>query len=98
MRTLLVRNAAILTPPFIDEAARQLNLNVPAFAACMNSGRFDAAVQKDAADAASVGITGTPSFVIGRTAGTSIEGVKLIGAQPFGVFDAKLKELLAGVK
>jgi hypothetical protein len=37
-------------------------------------------------------------FVIGRTAGTSIEGVKLIGAQPFGVFDAKLKERLAGVK
>jgi protein-disulfide isomerase len=98
LRTLLVRNASLLTPPFIDEAARQLNLNVPAFSACMTSGRFDAAVQKDAADAASVGITGTPTFVIGRSAGTSIDGVKLIGAQPFAVFDARLRQVLSETK
>ena len=95
MRTLLVRNASILSPPFIDEAARQLKLDVNAFDACLKSGRYDAVVQKDANEAASLGITGTPTFVVGRTTGTSIDGVKVVGAQPFAVFDARLKQLLS---
>ncbi len=36
---------------------------------------------------------GTPSFVVGRSKGDMVDGVKLVGAQPFAVFDQKLKEL-----
>jgi len=33
------------------------------------------------------------SFVVGRSKGDLVDGIKLVGAQPFGVFDQKLKEL-----
>jgi predicted DsbA family dithiol-disulfide isomerase len=45
--------------------------------------------------ARSLGIEGTPSFLLGRTTGDTLDGVLIIGAQPFEMFDAKIKELLA---
>ena len=45
------------------------------------------------ADAQAVGVTGTPSFVIGRATGDEVEGIRVTGAQPYAVFDAKIKEL-----
>jgi protein-disulfide isomerase len=42
-----------------------------------------------------VGISATPSFVIGKTTAGAMEGVRVIGAMPFASFDAKLKEVLA---
>ena len=41
-----------------------------------------------------LGIEGTPSFVLGRTTPTGVNGVLVVGAQPFQVFDAKIKEQL----
>ena len=46
------------------------------------------------ADAGLAGISGTPSFVVGRVTGDSVDGVRVVGAQPYATFDAKLKELL----
>jgi len=60
-----------------------------------NKDKFKAQIEKDMTDAGLAGIGGTPSFVIGRIVGDGVEGVKVVGAQPFGVFDAKLKEALA---
>ena len=51
--------------------------------------------RSDMADAERVGVTGTPSFVIGRTSGTTLDGILVMGAQPFEAFDAQLKALLA---
>jgi predicted DsbA family dithiol-disulfide isomerase len=56
---------------------------------------FQADMQKDLADATSVGVTGTPTFVIGKTSATGLDGIRIVGAQPYAAFDAKLKELLA---
>ena len=44
------------------------------------------------------GVSGTPSFVVGRVNGDSIEGVRMVGAVPYAAFDAKFKELIAAVK
>jgi hypothetical protein len=38
----------------------------------------------------------TPSFVIGRTSAGKMDGVRFIGAQPYGAFDARLKEVPQG--
>jgi protein-disulfide isomerase len=95
MRTNLVRNASVLTPEFITSAARQLNLEPSKFDACLGSGKHDADIKRDVSDAGSVGITGTPSFVIGRTSASAFEGVKVVGAQPYAFFDTRLKQLLA---
>jgi len=95
MRSHLVRNASVLTVPFIATAGRELKLDTRAFEKCLDSGRFDAAIQRDIADAVAVGITGTPTFVIGRTVEGVVEGWKVIGALPFDAFDARLKQVLA---
>ena len=50
---------------------------------------------EDRAEATNIGVTGTPTFVIGRTSTKGLDGVRLVGAQPYAAFDAKLKELLA---
>jgi len=44
--------------------------------------------------AAGAGITGTPSFVIGTVKDNTLDGVKIIGAQPYPVFEKAIKDYL----
>lgn len=43
--------------------------------------------------ASSLQINGTPSLLIGKAAGEEVSGAIVVGAQPFNVFEAKLKEV-----
>src|SRR5882672_967364 len=81
MRTTLVRNATTLSPELMTATAQTLKLDMAAFEVCLESTRFDALIQKDMADAQSIGVTRTPSFVIGKTTPNSLTGVRLVGAQ-----------------
>ena len=40
-----------------------------------------------------VGANGTPTFVLGKSVGEGVDGELMVGAMPFTMFDAKLKEL-----
>ena len=60
-----------------------------------DTAKFQAEISKDMAEAAAVGISATPSFVIGKTSAGQMDGVRFIGAQPYAAFEAKLKELAA---
>jgi protein-disulfide isomerase len=70
-----------------EHYASDLGLDIKAFTACLDSQRFLKEVQADARDAASVGISGTPSFVI--------NGRILVGALPFSEFKTVIDEELA---
>ena len=98
MRHAILANNAQLAPASFDTFAKDLKLNVAAFTACQATAptAFKADLQKDMADATSVGVSGTPTFIIGRTAAEGLDGVRIVGSQPYAQFDAKLKELLAG--
>jgi protein-disulfide isomerase len=76
--------------------AHDLHLNVSLFARCLDDKKYEAAVQRDAADAAEVGVMGTPTFVIGpsRQKG-KFTGVKIVGAQPYSVYEAQIRMQLA---
>ena len=78
----------------MTSTAEELKLDMAAFTACVDSDRFDAQIQKDMQDARSVGVSGTPSFVIGKTAARGLDGVRLVGAQPLAAFEARFEELL----
>jgi len=95
MRHRLIVNANQLGAEKYNALADELNLDRAEFQACLAKDKFKAQIEKDMTDAGLAGIGGTPSFVIGRIVGDGVEGVKVVGAQPFGVFDAKLKEALA---
>jgi protein-disulfide isomerase len=51
-------------------------------------------IAKDMSDAQAAGINGTPTFVIGRTVGEDVDGIRVVGAQSYATFEAKLKDLL----
>lgn len=84
-----------LGPDAILKYAQKINLDVPAFKTCLDEKRYVAAIQKDTADAGLLGISGTPSFVIGKTAKDQIDGVRIVGAVPYSVFDSTIKDMLS---
>jgi protein-disulfide isomerase len=67
-----------ITPELFQSTADGLGVNSDEFKACMASGRHSEAVSADSEEAAALGISGTPAFVI--------NGVLLSGAQPLENF------------
>jgi protein-disulfide isomerase len=70
-----------------EQYAVDLGLDTKAFATCIDSHKYKSEIQADASDAARVGISGTPSFVV--------NGRILVGALPIADFKAVIDEELA---
>jgi protein-disulfide isomerase len=83
-----------LTDANIQEIAADLGLNTANFKVCTDSERHKDEVTKDIQDAEKSGATGTPTFIIGKSAGDQIEGTKLVGAQPYAKFQSAIDKLL----
>lgn len=75
--------------------ASELNLETNLFAACLNGKAFATQLAEDQVDARLVGISGTPSFVIGRAEGAGdderIRGNLMVGAKPLAFFEAEIE-------
>jgi len=92
-RSLLIANADKLGSDDILSYAQQVpQLDVDRFKACVKSDQFTEAIKKSVSDANGQGVTGTPTFLIGKTQGDVVDGIILVGAKPFAEFDSKLKE------
>jgi protein-disulfide isomerase len=94
MRRTLIVNAQSLAAERLPVYAGDLGLDVERFNRCLEEGRHEAAVQRDMDDARGLGITGTPTFVLGPSAADAIEGFRIVGAQPYATFTTRIKELL----
>ena len=66
--------------------AKDLGLDSAKFDECLVSDKYASEVQKDFKDGQGAGISGTPSFFI--------NGVKLVGAQPFSAFQQVIEQEL----
>lgn len=88
-------SATDLGPDALLKYAQKVSLDIPAFKTCLDEKRYVAAIQKDTADAGLLGISGTPSFVIGKTAKDQIDGVRIVGAIPYSAFESTIKEMLS---
>ena len=86
MHDKLFANQQALERPALEKYAQELGLNMTKFRATLDSGKYKAHVQRDAAQAASVGATGTPTFFL--------NGKKLVGAKPFEEFKRLIEEEL----
>ena len=97
MHTLLFQNQAALGPEQLPAHAKTLGLGEEKFQECLASGRFAADIRKDIADAGAVGISGTPSFLLGvvQPDGRVRVTKKLVGARPYAEFKAAFDSLLA---
>jgi protein-disulfide isomerase len=94
MRDMMLSSNLDLTSARLLEYGRQINLDVSAFKACLDGKKFDAAIQKDVADAGTLGIRGTPGFVVGNIANHQITGVRIAGAVPYSVFETAIENRL----
>ncbi len=94
MRRVLQVNDDRLDSLSLVVYAGDLGLDPARFGACMSEQRFASAIRKDAADAQAVGITGTPTFVLGRTTPKGVHGTVIVGAMPWADLEARLRKLL----
>ena len=74
--------------------AQQLKLDEGEFKTCLDSKRHLESIEKDIADASKAGLSGTPSFVIGKTTSDVIKGDVVIGAQPISSLKKYIEKYL----
>ncbi len=96
MRDKLVLNAEKLDLGAIAAYAGEIGIKVEPFKACLEKGKHADTVKRSLAQASTLGIGGTPTFVVGKGNGDVITGVKMVGALPLEMFEQKMKEVLAG--
>lgn len=77
-----------LSPAAYQRYASELNLDTARFEQCLNSGRYRAEVQADLDYAVNLGVRSTPTFFV--------NGIPVVGAQPYEVFKQLIDKELAG--
>jgi protein-disulfide isomerase len=95
MRDMLFKNSK-LQDSDLRNYAEQVDLDLTAFDSCLASDHYMNEMDKDSAEAKRVGITGTPSFVLGKPQGDKLSGKLVVGAQPLNVFKAAIEEKQGG--
>jgi len=91
MRKVLFDNAPMPEPEVLNRHGKQLSLDEKLFDDCLANDRHLDQIAADSASAAGIRITGTPSFIIGKSDGDRVEGKKIIGAQSYAVFDSAIR-------
>ena len=78
MHDAIFENQQSLSLSSLKQWAVQIGLDTGEFNSCLDSGKHAGEVQNDFQEGASYGVTGTPGFFI--------NGIPLVGAQPFSSF------------
>jgi protein-disulfide isomerase len=87
MHDRIFGNQAEMSPEKYAEYAAQIGLDVARFKKDVESAEVKAKIDRDAQEAAALGVTGTPAFFV--------NGRYLSGAQPFPAFKQLIDEELA---
>jgi len=95
LRHVMIVNANQLKPENLLTYAIDLKLDMDKFRVCVESDKYRAEVDRQLAGGQAIGVSATPSFVLGRSDADKVDGIRLVGAMPYSVFDGKIKELLA---
>ncbi len=95
MRTSLFANMKQLSRELYLKSAAELSLDMNKFNDCLNDNAIAVKIQQDVAYGSSLGIRGTPSFVIGRVENGQLISPKLVvGAQSYETLALLIDSLL----
>ncbi len=72
----------------LKQFAAEMGLDTAAFSECLDSGKYTSIVRAERAAAQSLGVRGTPAFLI--------NGRPVVGAQPFEVFQQIIEAEISG--
>ncbi|MDE1764139.1 MAG: DsbA family protein [Thaumarchaeota archaeon] len=84
-------NTGWASAPNMTQFAKQLGLNQDQFNQCMIQSKYLSVIRNSVSDANNLGLTGTPDFFI---IGPDNSVTKVVGAQPYSVFDEIFKSKL----
>lgn len=73
--------------------AESLKLDVTAFRVCVVAEKHKSEIEADLMEAMRIGADGTPAFVLGKSTPQGVDGDLVVGAQPYNIFDLKLRSL-----
>jgi len=97
LRHAMIENANQLGGQNISKYAGDTKLEMSGFQTCLDSGRYAQDVDRDLEEGAQAGVSGTPSFVVGRLVNGRLEGVRVVGAMPYQNFASTLDEALSKI-
>jgi len=98
MHNALFENQHALTPDRLPGYAEALGLDMAAFQKCLSGRSHDGELRDNVRMANSLGITGTPAYVLARRipGGDKVQVLEIIqGVKPYEVIEQKLNALLA---
>lgn len=94
LRDTMITNSSDLSKDAITKYAQTNTLDLASFQACADADKYKAEIQQGIADAGTVGISGTPSFVIGKTSTDAIDGDRVVGAVSESVFETEIQKFM----
>jgi protein-disulfide isomerase len=95
MREMLLSKSAGLTRDALPGYAQTAGLDPGAFGTCLDGTKYNDAIKAAMREGMSVGVQGTPSFLIGRTTPDGVTGSLVVGALPYEMFEAEIKKAAA---
>ena len=94
MHHAMFSGSAGLKQPSLLKYADTIGADRGAMEACLESDRYESDISRDIADANAASVSGTPSFVLGRTTDNVVEGIVIRGARPYSAFKSEIDRLL----
>jgi protein-disulfide isomerase len=102
MASDVIENPKKVAPPDLSGYAKGLGLDTATFDKCLSSAKYRERVESEQAMGEKLGLSGTPSFVLGLTDSndpSKLRATSVIrGAQPYAQFKQTIDELLAKQK
>ncbi len=95
IRTKIFENQKELSVEYLKQLAKEMGLNTEKFNQCIDTEKYKDEVKKDMDDGSKAGVSGTPSFIIGKTTTEKeFKGFKMSGAYPFEQFKSLIEKSL----
>ena len=84
-----------LSPELIRKTVTDFGVLLPAYEQCVADPRTRAGITADIAEADSIGVNGTPGFVLAsKKKGAKLSGTLILGSQPTEIFTSRIDALL----
>ena len=99
MHDRLFASQQALAAERLVEHAAVLELDAGSFKQCLESGKYVERIREDIAEGRKLTVTGTPTLLLGTSAGGSMENVRIMrGAHAYALLKQELDKLLAESK
>ncbi len=89
----IFENQADLSADNYKKWAKELKLNAGQFDSCFDSGKYKQVIQDNFSEGSRYGVSGTPSFLVGKAGG---KGQLIVGALPYSEFKKAIDQALNG--